>query len=199
MPSTTAYFDFEVSLEGVKPRIWRRFYLRKDSTFYDLHDTIQKACDWEDCHLFEFHPVGSQEPLAASPHDNAFDDDDVAPVATDVRIDTFFHDAGDQCIYWYDFGDSWEHLVELKGIENLSGNTLRKLIGGERAFPPEDSGGVPGYYQALESFRISDEELDELDAEIRDELLSVREWFGEWDPEKFDFEATAKEMSRRVR
>lgn len=199
MPSVTAYFDFEVSLEGIKRRIWRRFHLRKDSTFHDLHDTIQKACGWQNCHLFEFHPVDSQERLAVSPYDNAFDEDDVAPVAGAVKIDTFFRSPGDQCIYWYDFGDSWEHLVELKGIERLPGQTRRKLIGGERSFPPEDCGGVPGYYQALEAFRISAEELDGLDDDMKDELLSVREWFGAWDPERFDFEATAKEMRRRVR
>lgn len=195
----TAYFDFEVSLEGVKRRIWRRFLLRRNATFYDLHDTIQKACGWMDSHLYEFHPVDSQERVAVSPFDEPLDKADIAPVATSVRLDTFFQNPGDQCIYWYDFGDSWEHLVELKGIEALPGKALRKLIGGERAFPPEDSGGIPGYYEALEAFRISDEELAELDPEIKDELLSMREWLGDWDPERFDFEATGKELARRVR
>jgi len=195
----TAYFDFEVSLEGIKPRIWRRFVLRKNCTFYELHDTIQKACGWQDCHLFDFHPVGSRERLGVSPHDEPWDEDDVAPVAGAVRIDSFFRHAGDKCIYVYDYGDGWEHAVELKGIERLPSQARRKLIGGERAFPPEDCGGVHGYYQCLEAFRISDAELKGLDEEQREELLSVRNWFGDWDPEQLDFEATSGALRRPVR
>ena len=198
MASVTAYFEFEVSLEGIKPRIWRRFRLRKDSTFHDLHDTIQKACGWQNYHLFDFHPVGSRERLATSPHDDPGDASDVAPFAAAVRIDSFFHNAGDSCTYLYDYGDDWQHLVELKGIERLPSQARRKLIGGERAFPPEDCGSIPGYYQCLEAFRISDAELGRLDEEQREELLSTREWFGDWDPERFDFEAAAGEMRRRV-
>lgn len=198
MASVTAYCEFEVSLEGTKPRIWRRFHLRKDSTFHELHDTIQKACGWQNYHLFDFHPVGSRERLVVSPYDELWDENDVTPVADAVSIDSFFHNAGDRCIYVYDYGDDWQHLVELKGIERLPSQARRKLIGGERAFPPEDCGSIPGYYQCLEAFRISDAELERLDEEQRDELLSVREWFGDWDPERFDFEATAGQMRRRV-
>ena len=198
MASVTSYFEFEVSLEGIKPRIWRRFRLRKDSTFHDLHDTIQKACGWKNCHLFDFHPVDSQERLAVSPHDEPWDENDVAPVAGAVRIDSIFHNAGDRCIYAYDYGDDWQHLVELKGIERLPSQARRTLIGGERAFPPEDCGGIPGYYQCLEAFRISEAELGRLDEDQREDLLSTRKWFGNWDPERFDFEETAREMRRRV-
>ena len=198
MPFVTAYYDFEVSLQGIKPRIWRRFLLRKNSTFHELHDTIQKACGWQNYHLFDFRPVGSQERLAVSRYDEPYDEDDVAPVAGAVRIDSFFHAPGDRCIYVYDFGDDWEHLVELKGTERLPSQARRKLIGGERAFPPEDCGSIPGYYQCLEAFRITDAELERLDEDQREDLLSVRKWFGDWAPGRFDFEATAKEMQRRV-
>jgi len=199
MPATAVYYDFEVSLEGVKPRIWRRFLLRRASTFQDLHDAIQRACGWQDCHLFAFSSFDSGEYFAISSYDEPWDEDDAAPVAGDVRIDSIFRDVGDRCIYLYDFGDGWEHLVELKAIERLAGQGRRKLIGGERAFPPEDCGGPDGYYECLEAFRISDAELAQLDESQRDDLLSVRTWFGNWDPERFDFEATAEELRRRAR
>ena len=198
MPSLVAYCEFEVSLEEIEPRIWRRFRLRKNSTFLDLHDTIQKACGWRDYHLYEFCPAGSRERLAVSPYDEPWDESDVAPVAGAVRIDSFFRNPGDRCIYRYDFGDGWEHLVELKAVERLASQGRRCILAGERAFPPEDCGGVPGYYQCLEAVRISAGELDRLDEDVRDELLSVREWLGGWDPERFDLEATAREMRRRV-
>ena len=38
------YFEFEVELTGVKPRIWRRFLVPKGATFLDLHQATQDAC-----------------------------------------------------------------------------------------------------------------------------------------------------------
>ena len=50
----STYFEFEVLLDGVEPRVWRTFLLRSDLTFHELHDTIQKACGWENRHLYQF-------------------------------------------------------------------------------------------------------------------------------------------------
>ena len=41
-------------------------------------------------------------------------------------------------------------------------------------------------------------ELAQQDEEIREDLMSTKQWFGDWDPERFDFEATAKEFHRRM-
>jgi hypothetical protein len=40
------YFDFEVSLCEVTPRIWRRFLLHSTATFSDSDVAIQEACGW---------------------------------------------------------------------------------------------------------------------------------------------------------
>jgi hypothetical protein len=57
----------------------------------------------------------------------------------------------DRLIYEYDFGDSWEHSVVL---EQVLAHELRArypvILAGKRACPPEDCGGVPGYYRLLE-------------------------------------------------
>ena len=42
------FFDFVVELRGIEPRIWRRFLLRLDQTFEDLHKAIQDAAGWQD-------------------------------------------------------------------------------------------------------------------------------------------------------
>ena len=200
MPSTVIYLEFEVSLERIRPRIWRRFLLRKNSTFHELHDTIQNACGWMDCHLYLFRPNDLNrygENLAVSPYFEA-EINEVAPPAWKIKLDTFFRKVGDQASYEYDFGDSWIHTVTLMAITRLPSQSRRKLVGGERAFPPEDCGGTSGYYQCLEAFRITDAELSKLDAETREELISTKEWFGDWNPERFDIEATNKAMKRRV-
>jgi len=48
------YYEFEVSLQEIQPRIWRRFLLRTTSTFTHLHDAIQDCFGWQDDHLWEF-------------------------------------------------------------------------------------------------------------------------------------------------
>lgn len=192
------YFEFEVSLEEVQPKIRRSFLLRSSSTFHELHDTIQKACGWQDYHLYHFLEADSNRRIAESPYCETYDDDS-CPSADEVEIDSFFGEAGDSCIYEYDFGDSWRHLVELKTIKTISGNFRRKPTGGQRAFPPEDCGGIMGYEESVDALLVPDSKLKDMDEYSREELLSRREWLGDWHPEHFDFELTARQLKRPVR
>ena len=45
------YFEFEVSLAEIAPKIWRRFLLTSQASFDDLHEAIQAACGWENTPL----------------------------------------------------------------------------------------------------------------------------------------------------
>ena len=54
--------------------------------------------------------------------------------------------------YVYDMGDNWQHRIiveKLKAVE--SGVRNPQFLGGERRCPPEDCGGVPGYYEFLKN------------------------------------------------
>lgn len=56
----------------------------------------------------------------------------------------------DKFIYLYDFGDNWVHEVEVKSIQpDEAGEAKVMLLGGARACPPEDCGGVGGYDDML--------------------------------------------------
>ncbi len=80
--------------------------------------------------------------------------------------------------YIYDFGDGWEHKIELEKILPRDENIEYPIcIAGKRACPPEDCGGIWGYGEFLEAIRNPEHERHE-------ELL---EWVGgEFDPESFD-------------
>lgn len=190
------YFEFEVSLEDVQPKIWRSFLLRSGSTFHDLHDTIQTACGWEDCHLYDFKEIKRRVRIADSPYCEGYGDG--CPSANEIEIDSFFEKAGDRCIYEYDFGDCWRHLVTLKSITKISGQFRRKLTGGERAFPLEDSGGIMGYEENINALLTDDSKIKDMDEYAREDLLSRREWLCDWHPEHFDFDATVKQLKRPV-
>ncbi len=185
------YFELEVLLDGVEPRVWRTFLLRSDLTFHELHDTIQGACGWEDRHLYQFMDGRTRKRICEAPFENEY------PGSHEVELTSVFLRVGDSCIYEYDFGDSWWHVVKLKKISELKGQFQRKLTGGERSFPPEDCGGVPGYERCIAAIGISKTELASLDDDD-EEMLSRREWMGDWDPEEFDFDATARQLRLAV-
>ena len=49
------------------------------------------------------------------------------------------------CQYICDFGDTWIHTVTLNRRLSVAERFHRRLLAGERACPPEDSGGMGGY------------------------------------------------------
>jgi hypothetical protein len=80
--------------------------------------------------------------------------------------------------YVYDFGDDWVHRVVVEKVLRADRNVSYPCcIGGKRAGPPEDCGGVWGYEELLAA--ISDPDHAEHE--------SMLEWVGgEFDPEDFE-------------
>ncbi len=167
-------YQIKVTLEGSKPPIWRRLRVSGDVTLAQLHDIIQIAMGWEGYHLHQFI-VGNA--YYGEPHP------DYGPEMRDERRVTLRQIApreGMRFRYEYDFGDGWMHqiLVE-KFLPPEPGEVYPICIEGKRACPPEDVGGIWGYYDFLEAIR------DPEHPEHEDYL----EWIGgEFDPEAFDLE-----------
>jgi len=187
------YLEFEVSLLGVKPKIWRRFLLKDTATFADLHRAIQDACGWEDYHLYEFRESKGRNVIARVPYEDPLEEER-APDAGKVRLASHFTRKGAKCLYVYDFGDGWHHGVELKEVAEMPERFTRRLVDGARAFPPEDCGGVWGYARCLAALGLID--AGDFDA---DDLEETREWLGDWDPEEFDLATVRKRFDRLVR
>lgn len=106
-----------------------------------------------------------------------------------MKLASHFTRKGATCLYVYDFGDGWEHLVELKAVVESPERFKRRLVGGARAFPPEDCGGIWGYERCLAALGLL--KADDFDQTVLEE---TREWLGDWDPEGFDLQATKKDF-----
>jgi pRiA4b ORF-3-like protein len=182
------YYEFEVSLRHITPRIWRRFLIRKTATFHDLHTAIQDACGWWNSHLFAFRTWGHKnEDIAGIPDD---DSDEPVPDAQKVKLGGVFGKSDvDKCLYEYDFGDGWEHEVKLRKLVALPESFWRRLLDGRRAFPPEDCGGVWGYQRCVKI-------LGAATAKVDDEAEELREWLCDWTPEAFDLQAVKRAFDR---
>jgi hypothetical protein len=69
----------------------------------------------------------------------------------EIPITEYFIEPGKSAPYRYDFGDGWDHDVLLEGILlKEEGVRYPKCVAGEHACPPEDCGGVHGYYELIQ-------------------------------------------------
>lgn len=178
--ATRPVYQFKISLDCIKPTIWRRIQISDLATFWDLHVAIQDTMGWFDCHLHQFNikdPIADKSIRIGIP-DPEFDDMLPTEAGWDLKIRDYFTKDNPKCEYEYDFGDSWGHVIEFEGSkEKISGKKYPICLDGKNACPPEDVGGYWGYEDFVKI--MSDESHEEYDA--------MYEWFGEkYDPKKFD-------------
>ena len=173
--------QLKVTLRGIRPPIWRRLVVTADTTLTRLHRVLQIAMGWEDSHIHEFR-VGDRRPAGLGS----------AQMGRSARIGNVLTETGSSLTYTYDLGDGWEHTIVLEKRFCGSDDTEYPVcLDGRQACPPEDSGGVPGYYDLLEVLQSpADERYEEM-----------REWIGEdFDPRAFSVEAVNRQLrSGRVR
>ena len=178
MVEVPGYFEFEVSLRDIRPRIWRRFLLARDGTFGDLQRAIQDSFGWVGGHLWEFRASPRGRVLAGWSGPVEFDPSEETPDAEDVGLAGHFV-GSEKCQYIYDFGDGWRHEVRRKRRVSSEERFHRRLLAGRRACPPEDCGGARGYGRMV---CIVETGVDPWGESVEE----MREWLGGWDPGAFD-------------
>lgn len=144
-------YQIKVTLSGITPPVWRRIQIPTEYSFWDLHVAIQDAMGWLDYHLHLFDiKKGRRTVKIGIPDDEGFDEG-ILP-DWEVNVGDYLSEPGDSVYYDYDFGDGWTHSVLLEGVLlREQGEKYPKCIGGARACPPEDCGGVGGYYDLIET------------------------------------------------
>jgi len=130
---------------GIEPTIWRTVRVPTSFSLHQLHRVLQLVFGWLDCHLYEFRVRGEQ---IEGPHPEV-----EGTTSMDVLLSELQLKARSRFQYTYDFGDGWEHDLEV--VEFLpmpDGSTFDwspRLLDGARAGPLEDSGGPPGFQRAV--------------------------------------------------
>lgn len=148
-------YQFHVKLLGIEPMVWRRIQVPAKFSFWDLHVAIQDAMGWLDYHLhaYRVRQKYKRRPLEIGIPLDDWDGEVVIP-GWEASISDYFTELGQTMEYEYDFGDGWEHELLFEGILlKEKGVSYPRCIGGERACPPEDCGGVAGYERLLEIIR----------------------------------------------
>lgn len=162
--------QLKATIRDTKPPVWRRVAVTSTITLAGLHDVLQAAFGWMDCHLHEFDINGSTFGMAD------VDDWNEEPAADErgVRLCDVAGE-GTRFEYWYDFGDDWRHQIVVEKVMAADPKVeYPLLVTGRRACPPEDCGGTWGYENFLAA--IADPNHEEHEAML--------EWGGEgFDPD----------------
>ena len=147
MPSPDIY-QLHISLDDIKPLIWRRILVPGNVSLLDLHFLIQTAMGWTNSHLHAFRIAGREYSL---PPEEIYPDDVEILDDSLYRLDQFNLSAGDCIPYIYDFGDNWQHTILIEEIRTAGQEPVPACLNGARACPPEDVGSTGGYADFLES------------------------------------------------
>lgn len=162
-----------IELVDTDPLIWRAVEVPTSITLKALHDIIQAVMGWFDCHLWEFS-------VATRKYGLPMDEDwgtEPRFEASKVRLHDVLAPGKTIIDYLYDFGDSWEHRLTVSGVrQGDSALSYPRYIGGERNSPPEDCGGIPGFYELLDAIADPD----------HPNHADMVEWLDDYDPETFD-------------
>jgi hypothetical protein len=174
-----------VRLAEIEPPIWRRLTVPGMRTLHALHGVLQAAMGWQDYHLYQFQ-IGETRYEAPDPQDR--DPTVLDPRA--VTLDELALEQGSRFQYTYDFGDDWHHDLTVEGVVPLPREVLLPVcLGGARASPPEDCGGVGGYDELVAALR-------------RPKSAAAREyceWLGRvYDPEELDLAAINVRLGHRA-
>ncbi|MBK1699505.1 plasmid pRiA4b ORF-3 family protein [Thiococcus pfennigii] len=170
----TAY-QLKISLVGAKPPIWRRLLIAGSTPLPLVHEAIQVAMGWTNSHLHQFVADGIFYGMA----DDGLDFGETLDESR-YKLSQLLKQEQDSLIYEYDFGDDWRHKVTLEKISLVGADTRLPLcLGGKRACPPEDVGGIWGYRDFLDA--IADPKHPEHEGYL--------EWVGgAFDPGAFDID-----------
>lgn len=208
-------YHLRIALRHSKPPIWRRVAVPGSITLGELHEVIQIAMGWMNCHLHHFmlrdaalkpsreeirkaatsdmwndaffsrmrgqRIFVSQRTPDGEPLDMEGEDEDavtLAEVCGKVKS---------KLVYEYDFGDGWEHMIEVQKITPAEADVEYPVcLAGKLACPPEDCGGVHGYYHLL---AVAGDPKHE-------DHKDMVEWLGgTLDPEAFDIDGINAELA----
>jgi Plasmid pRiA4b ORF-3-like protein len=176
-------YQFRVVLQGISPLIWRRLLIRSDMSLATLHAALQIVFAWSDEHLHAFRIHGKEYGGArlGGPH---FEDDPHHVPLGQLRLHR-----GERFTYVYIFIDHWVCDLRLEAVlPPDAGCRYPICLGGKRAAPPEDGGGVWAYLQRGDRHHIPREAMATVATAIdrllkADDQTTIRQVIG--DPETF--------------
>ncbi|MDR1296848.1 MAG: plasmid pRiA4b ORF-3 family protein [Deltaproteobacteria bacterium] len=139
--SMQVYYLVKVELLGIKPVIWRQFFVRANITLNALHDILQRAMGWSNVHYHSFEAGGVEY---GDPSE--WKGDDVL-VEFEHTLGEAAPNKGDKLVYIYNISANWRHEVTVVDDQYDPAKVERHghALEGSGECPPESCRGVAGY------------------------------------------------------
>lgn len=169
-------YQIKITLSGSEPAIWRRFLIEPSANLFKLHQAIQNIMGWTNSHMHQYRKGKIFYGKLDEEDENKF------------KIFQVFDKLKAKLVYEYDMGDGWEHILVLEKILPREDKIKYPIcLEGAMACPPEDCGGIYGFYNLLEIIKNPDHEEHE----------DMMEWMGDdFDPEEFNLDAINQDLKR---
>ena len=149
--TTSEHFTVHLFLYDIEPKIWRRISVPSTFTFAQFHQVIQKSMGWLNLQEHEFlHGKGKKKDQLIGASDNEHADSTFFQNEESITLAEFVgrKKLPLRLLYRYDLMEEWIHEIVIEAKDaNPSATPL--LLEGERACPPEDSGGAWEYKACL--------------------------------------------------
>ena len=148
---------------------WHSLFFREDKEapahmkFFQLHIAIQKAFGWFNYHLHDFsffeeevrphssrHYYDKKRTMVIRDYREEEADDYLDAAEMEIHSDRELmlcdvFENRSSCVYTYDFGDNWEHVITVEERKKENGSARFRLLEKEGERPPEDVGGEGGF------------------------------------------------------
>jgi hypothetical protein len=165
-------FELLVTLDLEIYKATRRIIVPANLEFVRLHEVLQSVFNWENRHSYEFFVFDGNEDQHAVRlllSEEELDFDEVA-VLMEGHVLSEFLPRYKSIRYDYDFGDGWEHKIELVRVIEDYDKESPYLVEASGQAPPEDVGGVEGFLEFREIMLNPDHPQYE----------NLRSWSGHW-------------------
>ena len=178
----------KITLIDTEPPIWRRVEVLASITLKDLHAIVQAAMGWENYHLYQFH-IGRQTINGPGMDEGGLSGRKNISAGR-VQLDDLLAGKTKRFDYLYDMGDGWEHELRIeRALPADPAAGYPRFIDGAGQCPPEDVGGLPGFYNFLDA-------LEDPEHPDHEELT---DWYGgPFDPNDLDEAQIRKRLARLV-
>lgn len=185
--------QLKIKLRSTSPPIWRRILVQEHTALFELHEIIQIAMGWQNCHLFLFQINGQIYDEHGDLDIWMGDEEDVkqegileAFSPLDFSLEELITQTDQKFAYIYDFGDNWYHEILVEKFLPIDPDLNYPVcIGGKMQCPPEDIGGLYGFYEMLYILEGKDSR----------EKASLLKWLNKpYEPKYFDIESVNEHL-----
>ena len=161
-------YQLRVVIAGISPLIWRRLLVPAQATIAELHTVLQTVFGWSGEHLHRFVIHGREYGISYIGGPGFRDD------ARSVRLGGLGLRLGERFVYEYNLFAAWEVQLRVERmVQAEPGRTYPRSIGGRRAGPPEEWGGLWDFLERTQPHLVFDAIMHA--AEIVRRLLEAAE------------------------